>query len=384
MRNLLSALDDDLKTLPWMSEATRKAAAAKVATFAKEIGYPSRWRDYSTIGIVRQPYASNALVAAHFEWRRDLAKVGKPLDRSDWNMNPPEVNAQYRSSRNEIMFPAGILQPPFFYADGDDAINYGAIGGVIGHEITHGFDNSGRKFDAAGNQIDWWTEQDAKNFDERAKCIIQQFDGYVADGDVHEKGELVQGESIADLGGLTIAYRAYRKSLEGKPEPPLIDGLTGDQRFFIANARIWASNHRPEFARLIAQTNEHPLGKFRSIGTISNMPEFGAAFHLRPRLRDGAHAEVPDLVGARGGISSAQHRQKSRASSSSPSPAPGGEDRGEGVAPAFPAAMRSQEPGISPHPNPSPAGRGCFYRSLIHEKPTASRSPHRSISSPRE
>jgi putative endopeptidase len=282
VKNLLAALDDDIDTLSWMSEATRKAAHAKVATFATKLGYPDRWRDYSTLEIKPGAYATNVIAATQFEARRDLAKIGNPVDRTDWNMNPPEVNAQYTSSKNEIMFPAGILQPPFFYPDGDDAINYGAIGGVIGHEITHGFDNSGRKFDAEGNQVDWWTAADAKNFDDRAKCIIQQFDGYVVEPGLNQKGELVQGESIADLGGLTIAYRAFQKSLEGKPVPASIDGLTADQRFFIANARIWASNHRPEFARLIAQTNEHPLGKFRSIGTISNMPEFQKAFACPP------------------------------------------------------------------------------------------------------
>ncbi len=193
-------------------------------------------------------------------------------------MTPPTVDAYYNAARNEIVFPAGILQPPFFYPDGDDAINYGATGGVIGHEITHRFDNSGRKFDAQGNQTDWWTAEDAKNFDQRAACIIQQFDGYQVEQDVHENGKLVQGESIADLGGLTIAYRAYKKSLEGKPEPPPIDGLTAEQRFFVAYARIWAANHRPEFARLMAATNEHPLGRYRAIGTLSNMPEFARAF----------------------------------------------------------------------------------------------------------
>jgi putative endopeptidase len=282
VKNLLAALDEDLNTLSWMSEATRKAAHEKVATFATKIGYPDRWRDYSTLEVEPGAYATNVIAATQFESARDIAKIGKPVDRTDWNMNPPEVNAQYTSAKNEIMFPAGILQPPFFYPEGDDAINYGAIGGVIGHEITHGFDNSGRKYDAQGNQVDWWTAEDAKNFDERAKCIIQQFDGYVVEPGLNQRGELVQGESIADLGGLTIAYRAYQKSLEGKPAPAPIDGLTADQRFFISNARIWASNHRPEFARLIAQTNEHPLGKFRSIGTISNMPEFQKAFVCPP------------------------------------------------------------------------------------------------------
>jgi endothelin-converting enzyme/putative endopeptidase len=277
VKNLLLALNEDIQTLDWMSDATKKAAAAKVATFKPKIGYPDKWRDYATLSITRN-YAADALVANQFEWRRDLAKIGQPVDRYDWGMTPPTVNAYYNSAKNEIVFPAGILQPPFFYMDGDDAINYGAIGGVIGHEITHGFDNSGRKFDAKGNQVDWWTEQDGKNFDERAKCIIQQFDGYYVEKDLHQNGELVQGEAIADLGGLTIAYRAYKMSLNGKPEPAPIDGLTADQRFFVANGRIWATNHRPEFARLIVQTNEHPLGQYRAIGTVSNMPEFAKAF----------------------------------------------------------------------------------------------------------
>jgi len=278
VKNLLAALDEDIDTLTWMSPATKKAAHAKIATFETKLGYPDKWRDYSTLEIVPGAYVTNVIAASQFESRRDIAKIGKPVDRTDWNMNPPDVNAQYTSPKNEIMFPAGILQPPFFYAEGDDAINYGAIGGVIGHEITHGFDNSGRKFDAQGNQVDWWTAEDAKNFDDRAKCIIQQFDGYVVEPGLNQKGELVQGESIADLGGLTIAYKAFQRSLQGKPAPPPIDGFNADQRFFISNGRIWASNHRPEFARLIAQTDEHPLGKFRSVGTVSNMPEFQKAF----------------------------------------------------------------------------------------------------------
>ena len=282
VRNLLLALDEDIQTLSWMSESTKKAASAKVATFAVKIGYPDTWRDYSTLEASRASYAGDVLAANQFEWRRDLAKIGKPVDRSDWSMNPPEVNAENNAARNEVLFPAGILQPPFFYPEGDDAINYGSIGGVIGHEIVHGFDNSGRKYDAKGNQVDWWTAEDAKKFDEGANCIVRQFDGYFVDPEVHQNGALVQGEAIADLGGLTIAYRAYRKSLEGKEEPAPIDGLTADQRFFVANARLWASNHRPEFARLMAQTNEHPLGKFRAIGTVSNMPEFARAFRCSP------------------------------------------------------------------------------------------------------
>ena len=282
VKNLLAALADDIQTLSWMSESTKKAALQKVAAFGTKIGYPDKWRDYSTLELARGSYASNVIAGTNFEWRRDLGKIGKPVDKTDWGMTPPEVNAYNNSAKNEIVFPAGILQPPFFYPEGDDAINYGAIGGVIGHEIIHGFDNSGRKFDANGNQVEWWTAEDAKRFEERANCIVKQFDGYVVDSGVHQKGALVQGESIADLGGLTIAYRAYKKSLEGKPDPAPIDGLSGDERFFIANGRIWASNNRPEFARLMAQTNEHPLGRFRSIGTVSNMPEFARVFQCAP------------------------------------------------------------------------------------------------------
>jgi putative endopeptidase len=278
VRNLLAALDDDLKELSWMSQETKKAAAGKLAAFTTKIGYPDKWRDYSMLEVSRASHAANVLAANQYEWRRDLDKIGKPTDRTQWDMTPPTVNAYYNPPRNEIVFPAGILQPPFFYPEGDDAINYGAIGAVIGHEITHGFDNSGRKFDGKGNQVDWWTAEDAKKFDERANCIIEQFDGYFVEPDLHQNGKLVQGESIADLGGLTIAYRAYKKSLEGKPTPQPIDGLTADQRFFVANGRVWASNHRPEYARLLVQTNEHPLGKYRSIGTVANMPEFARAF----------------------------------------------------------------------------------------------------------
>jgi predicted metalloendopeptidase len=278
VKNLLAALQDDLKTLDWMSPETKKAAAAKAAAIVPKIGYPDKWRDYSTLDVSRTDYAGDVLAANHFEWKRDLAKIGKPLDKTEFGMTPPTVNAYYSPSRNEIVFPAGILQPPFFYAEGDDAINYGGIGGVIGHEITHGFDNSGRKFDAQGNQTDWWTAEDAKKFDERAKCIIDQFNGYFIEPDVHQNGELVQGESIADLGGLTLAYRAYQKSLEGKPAPKPIEGLSGDQRFFISWGRIWAMNARPEYARLLVATNEHPLGQYRAVGTISNMPEFAKAF----------------------------------------------------------------------------------------------------------
>jgi putative endopeptidase len=282
VKNLVAALRDDLQQLPWMGAETRKAALAKLDAFAQKIGYPDRWRDYSALAVSRGPYAANALAAAVFDFRRDLAKVGKAVDRTDWEMSPPTVNAYYQSARNEIVFPAGILQPPFFDAAADDAVNYGGIGAVIGHEMTHGFDDSGRKFDAQGNQREWWTPDDLKNYEARARCVEKQFDAYVVEGDLHENGKLVLGESIADLGGVAIAHRAFVKSLEGKPAPAPIDGLTADQRFFLSWARIWATNDRPEFAKLIVNTNPHPLGRFRAIAPPSNLPEFARAFSCKP------------------------------------------------------------------------------------------------------
>jgi predicted metalloendopeptidase len=193
----------------------------------------------------RGPYVENVLRGDLYEFHRSLNKIGKPVDRAEWGMTPPTVNAYYSPSMNEIVFPAGILQPPFFDPKADDAVNYGGIGAVIGHEMTHGFDDEGSKFDAHGNRADWWTAEDLKNFKERAACVEKQFDSYVAIDDIHEKGKLVLGESIADLGGLTIAYKAYQKSLQGKLQPPSIDGLTPDQRFFLSFAQIWAGNDRP-------------------------------------------------------------------------------------------------------------------------------------------
>jgi putative endopeptidase len=282
VKNLVAALRDDLQRLPWMGPETRKAALAKLDAFAQKIGYPEKWRDYSPLAVSRGPYAANVLAASVFDFRRDVAKVGKPVDRTDWEITPPTVNAYYQSARNEIVFPAGILQPPFFNAAADDAVNYGGIGAVIGHEMTHGFDDAGRKFDAQGNQRDWWTPEDLKNYEARAKCVEKQFDAYVVEGDLYENGKLVLGESIADLGGVAIAHRAFLKSLEGKPSPSPIDGLTADQRFFLSWARIWATNDRPEFARLIVNTNPHPLGRFRAIAPPSNLPEFARAFSCKP------------------------------------------------------------------------------------------------------
>ena len=278
VRNLIAALREDLQTLPWMGPETRAQATAKLEAFAVKIGYTDRWRDYSTLRIDRRSYAENQVRSAEFEFARRLNKIGKPVDHTEWGMTPPTVNAYNDSNMNEIVFPAGILQPPFYDPTADDAVNYGGMGAVIGHEITHGFDDHGSKFDAKGNLRDWWRPDDLKNFNARATCVSEQFDGYVVDGDLHENGKLVLGESIADLGGLTIAYSAYEKSLQGKPRPPDKDGFSPEQRFFLAWAQVWGANERIEFARLMANTNAHPLPRFRSNGPLSNMAEFATAF----------------------------------------------------------------------------------------------------------
>ena len=277
VNHLTAALRDDLKTLSWMGPATRKQALEKLSASTRKIGYPDKWRDYSAYVVNHGPLVLNQMRGAQFEFKRDLDKIGKPVDRTQWGMTPPTVNAYYDPEMNEIVFPAGILQPPFFDPKADDASNYGAMGAVIGHEMTHGFDDEGRQFDAKGNLRDWWTPEDEKNFNARAECIEKQFDAYTVQGDIHENGKLVLGESIADLGGLNLTYRALHKALEGK-KVPLIDGLTPDRRFFLAYAQIWASNDRPEFERLMVNTNPHPLGRFRAIAAPSNMPAFAKAF----------------------------------------------------------------------------------------------------------
>ncbi|MGB6598292.1 MAG: M13 family metallopeptidase [Candidatus Acidiferrum sp.] len=278
VHNLISALHDDLQTLPWMSPETRAQATAKLEAFAVKIGYPDKWRDYSALKIDRASYLANQRRAAVFEFERRLSKIGQPVDRAEWGMTPPTVNAYNNSSMNEIVFPAGILQPPFYDPKADDAVNYGGMGAVIGHEITHGFDDHGSEFDGHGNLKNWWTPDDLKNFKERAGCVQTQFDNYVVDGDLHENGKLVLGESIADLGGLAISYAAYEKSLEGHPRPPVKDGFTPEQRFFLGWAQVWGANNRPEYERLMANTNPHPLPRFRGNGPLSNMAEFAKAF----------------------------------------------------------------------------------------------------------
>jgi putative endopeptidase len=282
VNNLREALADRIKSNNWMDQPTKKEALKKLAAFTVKIGYPDKWRDYSLLKIDRGPYVQNVMRSDEFEVARQMKKIGKPVDRTEWGMSPPTVNAYYNSKLNEIVFPAGILQPPFFNPDADDAVNYGGIGAVIGHEMTHGFDDRGRQYDAVGNLRDWWTPGSAKAYNERAKAIIDQYAAYEPLSGLHINGELTQGENIADIGGLKIAYAAFQKALAGHPENAnkKIDGFTPDQRFFLAWAQIWRANQRDQETKLRLNTDPHSPGRFRANGPVSNMPEFQKAFGL--------------------------------------------------------------------------------------------------------
>jgi len=274
---LEKALRKDVDGLPWMTEATRKQALVKLEGIKNKIGYPDKWRDYASVRVTRTDFAGNVVRARVFEVARGIAKIGKPVDRGEWGMTPPTVNAYYDPQLNDINFPAGILQPPYYDNAADDALNFGGIGSVIGHELTHGFDDQGRKFDAQGNLRDWWTAEDAAEFEKRATCLADEYSGFVAVEDVHLNGRLTLGENTADNGGLRIAYMALLDTLAGADGKP-VDGFTPEQRFFLGNAQAWCSNLSDEAARLRAQTNEHSLPRFRVNGVVSNMPEFQKAF----------------------------------------------------------------------------------------------------------
>ncbi len=282
VNNLKEALADRIKTLDWMDEPTKREALKKLAAMRVKIGYPDKWLDYSLLPIDRGPFVLNAMRAAKFETTRELNKIGKPVDPTDWGMTPPTVNAYYNPNMNEIVFPAGILQPPFFYANADDAVNYGGIGAVIGHEMTHGFDDQGRQFDAAGNLRDWWTPQSAAKFKERSQAIVKQFNEYEPLPGLHVNGELTQGENIADLGGVKLAYAALQKALDKNPQEreKKIDGLTPEQRFFLSFATIWKSKQRDEDLKLRLNTDPHSPARYRVDGPFSNLPEFQRAFNI--------------------------------------------------------------------------------------------------------
>jgi putative endopeptidase len=279
VNELEAALHQDISELPWMSEATKKQALVKLDAIKNKIGYPSKWRDYSTLKIEKGDALGNSLRANEFETHRELAKIGKPLDKQEWQMTPPTVNAYYDPTENDINFPAGILQPPFYDFKADDALNFGGMGAVIGHELTHGFDDQGSLFDPEGNLKNWWTEEDTKAFKDRTQCIVDEYDQFVAVDDVHVRGKLTLGENTADNGGLRIAYMALMKSIaDSGKQPEKIDGFTPEQRFFIGWGQIWCQNQTDQIARLLAQNNEHSPGNYRANGVVQNMPEFQKAW----------------------------------------------------------------------------------------------------------
>jgi putative endopeptidase len=271
------AMDADLRQLPWMSAATRAEALRKLHAMANKIGYPDHWRDYGAVRVERQDFAGNVLRATLFENRRQLAKIGQPVDRGEWSMTPPTVNAYYDPFKNDINFPAGVLQPPLFDPRLDDAPNYGDTGGTIGHELTHGFDDEGRQFDFAGNLRDWWTPADAREFTTRARCVEEQYARYTVIDDVKINSKLTLGEDVADLGGLLLAYRAWRDATRGQDLHP-IDGLTPEQRFFVGYGQSWCSSVREQEQRLRAVTDPHSPPRYRTNGVVSNLQEFRQAF----------------------------------------------------------------------------------------------------------
>jgi putative endopeptidase len=282
IENLKGVFRGRLQNVEWMSEATRAKALTKFDRFSQKIGYPAKFRDYSSVEIRRDDYLGNVRRAASFESKRELARIGKPVDKSEWTMTPQTVNAYFNPPENEIVFPAGILQPPFFDPTMDDAVNYGAIGVVIGHEMTHGYDDEGRKYDADGNLNDWWTPADAAAFDERAQKLVDQYDSYEALPGLHVNGKLTLGENIADLGGVSIAYEALEQDLAKNPEKrKQIEGFTPEQRFFISFAQIWRVNCREAETRRRITTDPHSPGQFRGVGPEANRQEFYDAFGIK-------------------------------------------------------------------------------------------------------
>ncbi|MDX5405983.1 MAG: M13 family peptidase [Chromatiaceae bacterium] len=281
IENLRVAFRQSIDELEWMSPVTKKQAQIKLAKFNTKIGYPDKWRDYSCVEINAADLIGNLRRSSECEYQRTIGRLGKPVDRTEWGMTPQTVNAYYSSTMNEIVFPAAILQPPFFNVEADDAVNYGAIGGVIGHEFTHGFDDQGRRSDGDGNLRDWWTEQDAAQFQQRAQLMIDQYSAFNPIDDLHLQGALGLGENIADLGGLTVSFKAYQNSLQGQ-SGAVIDGFTAEQRFFMGWGQVWRIKFRDEALRQQVITGPHSPGMYRVLGTLSNMPEFYQAFDVKP------------------------------------------------------------------------------------------------------
>jgi endothelin-converting enzyme/putative endopeptidase len=280
VKEIEAAMEQDINSLAWMSATTKQQAQVKLHGMANKIGYPDKWRDYSKLEIVRGDELGNVNRARKFEFERQLAKIGKPLDRGEWDMTPPTVNAYYNPQMNDINFPAGVLQPPAFDPTSDAAPNYGDTGGTIGHELTHGFDDEGRQFDAQGNLRDWWTPEDGKEFVKRASCVSEQYSGYTIIDDIKINGKLTLGEDVADLGGLILAYRAWKEGTKAEKLQAL-DELTPEQRFFVGYGQSWCGESRDETKRLRATVDPHSPEKYRTNGVVSNMPEFQEAFHCK-------------------------------------------------------------------------------------------------------
>jgi endothelin-converting enzyme/putative endopeptidase len=281
VRNILAAMRDDILSRPWMSDETKERAMAKIATFNPKVGYPDRWKDYSKLDIRRDAFFEDFLAGRRFVVDDDRQTIGKAADRGRWGMTPPTSNAYYNPLWNEIVFPAGILQPPGFDNSATDAVNYGSIGVVIGHEISHGFDDEGAQYDYLGRLKNWWTDSDLKQFQARGACVADQFDNYFIEPGVHHNGKLVLGESIGDLGGAKVAFLAFQKSLEGKPRPADIDGFSPEQQFFLAWGQWRGDAIRIEEQRVMMQSDPHPIGKYRVNGPLSNLPEFQTAFQCK-------------------------------------------------------------------------------------------------------
>ena len=280
VENLRTALKGRIENLAWMSDETKQKALAKWETFTPKIGYPDKWREWSGLETSRDSYIENVLAAQEFNYKYNLGKIGKPVDKSEWGMSPQTVNAYYNPLQNEIVFPAAILQPPFFDANATDEMNYGGIGAVIGHEMSHGYDDQGARFGPTGNFEDWWTPADASAFKSLTGKLVQQFDAYKTDAGGQISGNLTLGENIADLGGLATAYDAMKKATDGTPDP-MTDGLTRDQRFFLNWATVWRRNFTPEELAVRLKTDSHAPANFRAIGAPSNLPAFAAAFKCK-------------------------------------------------------------------------------------------------------
>ena len=281
VKNLLAAMGDTIQGLEWMGPDTKKKALEKLATFNPKIGYPDKWKDYSKVEISRDSYWSDVVAGLKFDSQDFRSTIGKPVDRGRWGLTPPTSDAYYNPLLNEIVFPAGILQPPAFNVKAVDAVNYGAIGVVIGHEISHGFDDQGSQYDSTGRLENWWTPDDLKRFQTRTQCVVDQFENYFIEPGIHHQGKLVLGESIGDLAGAKIAFLAFQKSLAGKPPAPVIDGFTPEQQFFIAWGQFRGDEIRPEMQRLMVQSDPHPIAKYRVIGPVSNLKEFQKAFSCK-------------------------------------------------------------------------------------------------------